>query len=153
VAADAQECAQLLMESVPPVMRFIRTQMRQHTSLSVPQFRALGFLQRRTGASQSELAGHLGVTPPTASALVDRLVQQGLVDRCPHPRERRRHVLTLTAAGSELLAAAQAASRTRAAAALAALHPDELQTLAAGLRVLARAFREVTTTGHAAASR
>lgn len=41
-------------------------------------------------ASLSALAENLGVSRPTASVLVDRLVQRGLVARGTDPAERRR---------------------------------------------------------------
>jgi hypothetical protein len=55
-------CAREVMETVPLVMRFIRTEMRSRRapSLSVPQFRVLTFLSRRPGAPLSSVAEHLG---------------------------------------------------------------------------------------------
>src|SRR5215510_2417726 len=100
-----RQCAGEIMETVPAVMRFLRTEMRHHGTpfLSVPQFRVLVFLYRHPGASLSSVAEHLGVTCPTASVLVDRLVRRGLVDRTTYPQERRRVALTLTATGARHL--------------------------------------------------
>ena len=65
-----------VLEVVPTVMRFIRTQMRSHRSLdlSVPQFRALVFIERTDGAS-------LGVSP--------RISADPSVGLCPHRRSAR----------------------------------------------------------------
>lgn len=38
---------------------------------------------------QGALARRLGLTPPTVTALIDRLVADGFVKRSPHPTDRR----------------------------------------------------------------
>ena len=65
-SASASDCAAHLLEIVPAVMRTIRGQMRSHSAaeLSVVQFRALAFLNRRAGASLSDLAEHIGLSLP-----------------------------------------------------------------------------------------
>ncbi len=57
------ECASKVMDTVPLLMRFIRSDMRSHSAatLSIPQLRSLAFLNRNPGASLSDLAEHLGV--------------------------------------------------------------------------------------------
>ena len=57
----------------------------------------------RDAMSMSELAGILRVRPPTASKTVARLSALGLVERRPHPRDRRLWVLFLTQAAHPLL--------------------------------------------------
>ena len=140
--ATPEACARELMEAVPPVMRFIRAEMRRHREapVSVPQFRTLALLGRRPGSSLSDVAEHLGVTRATASALVDRLVCRGLVGRVQHPQERRRVVLSLTRAGEALLERALAHTRASVARKLAGLSRDQLSCLAEGLALLRGVF-------------
>ncbi|QIA27521.1 MarR family transcriptional regulator [Thermaerobacter sp. PB12/4term] len=140
-----QECARLVTEMVPRVMRLIRAEMRRHQPgrLSVPQFRTLVFLDRHPGASLSAVAEHLGVSRPTASALVGRLVQRGLVTREVDPAERRRVVLRLTPAGRENLEVARRRTQASLASHLAGFSPGELAVLAEGLRLLERLSGEV----------
>lgn len=147
---DLEQSAQAVMEAVPPVMHFIRTEMRRHGSpaLSVPHFRALAYLKRHPGASLSDVADHQGITRATASTMVDRLVQNGLVDRAADPEERRRAVLTLTVAGAELLKSARAATRSRVAEALSRLSPEQVATLTSAMALLHQLFREVSTDEH-----
>jgi DNA-binding MarR family transcriptional regulator len=111
------------METIPAVMRFLRTEMRRHGTpfLSVPQFRVLVFLYRHPGTSLSSVADHLGVTCPTASVLVDRLVRRGLIDRTVYPQERRRIALVLTVIGAQHLQQAREAASVRVANLLASL--------------------------------
>ena len=132
------------METVPAVMRFLRTEMRRHGTpfLSVPQFRVLGFLYRHPGASLSSAAEHLGVTCPTASVLVDRLVRRGLVDRTAYPQERRRIALTLTATGAQHLQQARDATRARVANLLAGLSAGELHKIEESVTLLGKVFTE-----------
>ena len=70
--------------------------------LTLPQYRALAFLARGI-LSPSLLAGRLAVTRPTITALVDGLVQRGLVERRPDPDDGRRTMHRLTDAGHTTL--------------------------------------------------
>jgi len=145
--AKPAQCAGEIMEAVPVVMRFLRAETRRHGTpfLSVPQFRALVFLYRHPGASLSSAAEHLGVTCPTASVLVDRLVRRGLVDRAACPLERRRLALTLTVTGAQHLQQARDATRTRVASLLAGLSAVELRKIMEGVTLLEKVFKEAVT--------
>lgn len=96
------------------------------TTLSVPQLRTLAFLNRNPGSSLSDLAEHLGVTPATASATVERLVQQDYVQRDHHPHERRKVVLELTKAGNFHLQQALAKTRCQIAILLEGLTQEQV---------------------------
>jgi DNA-binding MarR family transcriptional regulator len=144
-AITPDRCAREVMETVPLVMRFIRTEMRSRRapSLSVPQFRVLTFLSHRPGAPLSSVAEHLGVARSTASATVDRLVRRKLVSRTTHPEERRSVVLTLTLTGAEHLQRAREEASTRMAKVLAGLPAADLLQVTHGLTLLGSAFREI----------
>jgi DNA-binding MarR family transcriptional regulator len=64
--------------------------------------------------SQRELASATGVTEQTMSRILARIERLGYVTRKPHPDDRRRHVISLTAAGRAVLA--EAADRERSEA-------------------------------------
>lgn len=70
--------------------------------ITPPQFALLAFLWKRDGLSQTELAEKTEVDRTTLSGLIDRLAKQGLVNRCPHPNDRRACLVTLTPAGRKL---------------------------------------------------
>jgi DNA-binding MarR family transcriptional regulator len=55
-----------------------------------------------------ELAGRLGAAPPYATLIVDDLAKRGLVQRTPHPEDRRAKLVQLTADGREAAARADA---------------------------------------------
>jgi long-chain acyl-CoA synthetase len=80
--------------------------------LTPPQYRVL-FSLAEGSALTSVLADQLAVTRPTVSAVVDGLVERGLIERRHDPADRRRVALTLTDQGLELLAAADDAIATR----------------------------------------
>ena len=100
-ARDA--CATRIVELVPMWMREVRAEMRAAAppGLSVPLFRALIFTRSRPGASVSDLAAHLGVTLPTASVTIDKLVEQDLLQSLDAPGSRRKRALHLTPAGQD----------------------------------------------------
>ena len=94
-------------------MRAIRREMRAAASpaLTVPQLRALLFVNRNPEVNLSKVAEHLGVGVTGASGLVDRLVRHGLLARETDPNERRRIQLTVTPDGRARLDAAVSATR------------------------------------------
>lgn len=130
------------MDTVPLVMRLIRAEMRSHRSpdLSVPQFRALLYVSRHTGASLSDVAEHLGLTLPSTSKLVNRLVERALLTRASAPDDRRRMILAITPEGQRVLDAAAQATRARLMAQLATLSAEECATVIAAMHLLQRVF-------------
>ena len=140
----SEKCAASVMEAIPLVMRFIRSDIRARNSstISVPQFRALAFLDRNPGASLSDLAEHLGVTCATASANTERLVQRNFVHRCDHPQERRRVVLSLTEAGLHHLQQCRGQTRDRIAELLNSLAEEQILLIEEGLTLLQQVFDE-----------
>ena len=122
----ASQAAKNVLETAPHIMRAIRRVMRSHRTpeLSIPQFRALGFLQKHEGASLSDVADHIGLQPPTMSKMIDALVARGLVERNTDQEDRRRVTLALSDQGRELWQKARRATNDYLTEKLAAL-PDE----------------------------
>ncbi len=139
---SAQACARAVLEGVPEVTRVIRAQMRQHrgTALSVPQFRTLVLLEAEPGAALSRVAEHVGLTRPSASTLVDGLVQRALVARQPHPTDRRRIALALTAHGRTVVTSARRQTQAFLAEHLTALSDGQRATIVEAMRLLSQAF-------------
>ena len=104
--------------------------------LSFARVRAL----RRLSAQPLTLRGlaeRLGADPPYVTLIVDDLEQRGLVQRTPHPQDRRAKLVALTAAGRAAAARADAVLDEPPAA----LHDVADEDLAAMLRVLERLGR------------
>jgi len=136
------ECAALLMETVPLVMRTVRAEMRHHRSseLSIPQFRVLVFLYHRPGASLSQVADHIGLTLPSMSKTIDKLVARKLLRRNISPKDRRCVTLTLTGRGKSTLRFAREETQVRVAAILAPLSGPDRNRLLGALQSLYALF-------------
>ena len=139
---DPLECADAVLATMPAVMDAMRSAMRLQVGeqLSVPQFRCLNFIAKQPACSVTAVAAFLGVTLPTASAMVDRLVKAGAVAPSTAAADRRRSELQLTASGQQLLQQIRGGARGEFARALSRCSRDELLQLRAGLAVLERAF-------------
>lgn len=133
-------CARRVIAVVPPLMREIRSEMRRAApaALTVPQFRILIFARHHPGASISDVAAHLGVTLPTASVAVDRLVRQALLQAPQTPDNRRRRSLDLTPEGARIVADAMNATTAAFARRLAALDAADRALVEQALAVLER---------------
>jgi len=86
------------------------------------------FQLRHGPMTLTELAGANGVDAPYATLIVDKLEDRGLVERQPHPDDRRRKLVMLTPAGRDALATADAIL-LRPPRALGALNAEELRQL------------------------
>ncbi len=142
MAVSAGQCARAVLEVVPELMRHIRSRMRAHrgAGLSVPQLRSLLFVNRNAGAALGRLAEHLGLTPPSASRLVEELVQRKLLERSTSADDRRRLQLGVSAAGRHLLEAVLRETQAGLSAELARLKPEELASVSRGLQALRACF-------------
>jgi MarR family transcriptional regulator, transcriptional regulator for hemolysin len=67
------------------------------------QCRALLTVAGNAGISQTGLARLCGLNSAQTTRLVDLLEREGWVERSPHPRDRRAHLLTLTAKAAQVL--------------------------------------------------
>lgn len=81
-------------------------------NLTIAQAHFLSVLFARDGQVCRELATELGVDAGTLTPMIDRLVRQGLVRRCPDPDDRRATRLCLEPAGRRL--EPEISGRTRA---------------------------------------
>jgi len=86
--------------------------------------------------SQQQAAQRLEVDRTTMVALIDGLEHKGLVRRAPHPDDRRKNVVTLTAAGRDVLDQALPASEDVERRFLAPLGAQEAAQLKTWLRTL-----------------
>lgn len=135
------DCSARLIEVVPQIMKRIRGELRSRTmpGLNVPQFRTLTYLRRHPDASLSNVANHLGLTPPTVSKMIQKLVDQGIIKRNTSS-DRRRVCLSLSEEGISALKKAREETLRQLAENLKTLSDEELGTLSAALDVLGRVF-------------
>lgn len=112
-SASSADCARQVLDVVPAVMRPLRQQMRSHRAagLSIPQFRALCFVERYDGASLSAVAEHLDLSLPTASRMINGLVERGYMQRRSSEDDRRHMSLSLRPRGQAVMKAARQATQ------------------------------------------
>ncbi|HLI51592.1 MAG TPA: MarR family transcriptional regulator [Thermomicrobiaceae bacterium] len=106
-------------------------------NLTMAQARTLFVLIDEGPSSIGRVAELQGISLPTASHLVDRLVQAGLLERTEDPDDRRRTLASASEAGAEL------AYRLRQRGEiffqwLGQLDEDDLEALTQGLQAVAR---------------
>ena len=142
----SEQCAAGLLDVMPAVMRTIRTRMRAEASveLSVVQFRALARASRSGAASVSEIAEHVGLTLPSASKLVERLVRRGYLRRSASPRDRRVTLVASTRKGHRALESARRAARRQLTALLQGLNCTQRAHVMTALAALRPIFLDVT---------
>ena len=99
---ELEDLRLLLSRSSRTASRHYRAQLAQY-DLSASQATALLYVNRRQGSTLRDLAEALSSDLATASALVERLVSQGLLRRETDPDDRRRARLLLTDAASALV--------------------------------------------------
>ena len=90
------------------VARLMRKRFEQRAraaalGLTRAQAAVLAYLARQEGINQAALAQILELEPITLARLLDRLQAAALIERRPDPKDRRAHLLYLTAAAYPLL--------------------------------------------------
>lgn len=138
------QCARELLDTAPLVVRFIRDQVRRRRAagLTLPQFRALAFLSRARNSPLSDVAGHLGLSLPAMSRLINGLVAARLVARERAAANRRQIALNLTGRGRATLEKVRGEIRLRLAEAVKDLSPAEQKTVHAALEILHNVFEK-----------
>lgn len=103
----------------------------------------LAHLDSDAGMSPKVLAAHLNVAASTLSAAITKLVELGYINSDPAQSDKRHRELRLTQKGEEAMAATSVLEADRVAALLERLSEPERDAALRGLRLLARAAREL----------
>jgi DNA-binding MarR family transcriptional regulator len=112
------------------------------TELTLTQLRGLGIVQLRQPLTVGALAAALGMSLASGSALADRLVRAGLLQRRHDPEDRRQVLLELSAAGVRFVRRIEGRERTRLRKAVAAMTGHERQALKTVLGAFTRVLRD-----------
>lgn len=125
-------------------VRRLRGRDTHHSGeLSYAQYGLLFGLAERGGElSASEVAGCADVAPGTATEMLDALAIAGLIERTRSESDRRIVLVSLTARGSELVAARRARYQLRWDDALAGFSDEDLRIAAAVLERTRTMFDE-----------
>ena len=120
--------------------RRLRQEAGQDLSPSLTS--ALASIDRHGPLTPSELAAHERVQRPTATRLLARLAELGLVERAADPADRRSALISASPAGRALLRRLRTRKNHYLAERLAVLEPDELATLDRAAVILERMLDE-----------
>jgi MarR family transcriptional regulator, organic hydroperoxide resistance regulator len=110
--------------------------------LTMSQVKGLRTLAHHNPATITQIADVLKISQPTASQLVDRLVQGGLAQRSEDPTDRRRMLVRLSKKGQQLHERLRGVWRARFRTWLQRMDTDELEALHRGYGALERIVLE-----------
>ena len=110
--------------------------LNEQTGLHPREFGVLNMLARNPGVTQHEIGAGAGVDPSTMVATLDSLEERGLAERRPHPDDRRKRAVYLTAKGEETLRQGRKVGQAVGRHVFAALSADERKQLHSLLRKL-----------------
>lgn len=127
--------ASALRVSLTRLNRRLRRQAAGH-SLTPTQLATLAAVERHPGVTPGELAEHEKMQPPSMTRVIAVLEERGLVERTPHPTDRRQVTVTCTEAGAALLRRERQMKEAWLAQRLKELSPEEREALRAAAPVL-----------------
>lgn len=107
-------------------------------SPSIPELAALVRLNRGGPATNADLAKAEQISPQSMSATLAGLERRGLIARAADPRDGRRVLLSVTAAGKATIEAKRAVRTQQITTALANLDEEEIAALRAAVPALER---------------
>jgi DNA-binding MarR family transcriptional regulator len=106
-----------------------RLRQEAGTELSPSLTAALSTVERHGPMTPSELAARERIQRPTATRVIARLVENGLVERTPDPHDGRSSLVAATPAAEALLAELRTRKTAFLAERLERLEPDERAVL------------------------
>jgi DNA-binding MarR family transcriptional regulator len=133
-----------LAHRLRPVLTRLARRMRQEAGgeLSPTQSAALGTIDCHGPLTPSELAVRERIQRPTATRVLARLEEGGLIARTADPADRRSTLITSTPAGHELLDAIRDRKDAYLATRLERLAPEDLAALDRAAGILERVLGE-----------
>lgn len=109
-----------------------------NSRLTIQQLKVLTSVVVSDGATASTLVAQFGVSMATMSKLLDRLSEQGLIERIPDAKDARIRHIEATPLGQAAVSEVMGARPELGDAVLAGLNLEELEGLELGLRAISR---------------
>ena len=125
MSSDQRPTLGFLLHDTARLLRKRFEQRARHMGLTRSQWQAMAYLASNEGIHQGGLAELLDIEPITLVPLLDKLEARGLIERRPHPTDRRSKLLFLTEAAHPLLATMRVIGEATRAEALESLTPSE----------------------------
>jgi MarR family transcriptional regulator, transcriptional regulator for hemolysin len=140
-----------LLDVARALRTYVDQRAREH-GMTRAQWAVLARLERDEGMMQTEMAEALEIQPISLVRLVDRLCEQGLVERRPHPTDRRANCLYLTESGRARLIEMVPLAREISGNVLASFNENDVVELLGRLVSLKRNIRRAAARRTALAS-
>jgi MarR family transcriptional regulator, transcriptional regulator for hemolysin len=132
-----------LLSDAARLLRTCADQEARRFGMTRAQWGVLFRLQRAEGLKQSELADILEVQPITLTRLIDRLCDNGLIERRSDPNDRRAKRLFLTPAAKPVLERLTAVTEEMMAQVLAGLDRPAREATVAALDAIKANLRQM----------
>ncbi len=113
--------------------------------LSMSQIGALFAIHRKGSCGVSDIGDHLGITAAATSQMLNRLVEQDLIERTEDPVDRRLKRIVLTAAGTQTLQDSVRARQNWLHRLAVTLTPDEQDHVSSALQLLLEKASQLDT--------
>lgn len=108
----------------------IRSRLRDAFDVTLPRFDLMAQLDKApNGMTLGELSQRMMVSNGNVTGLVERLAQQGLIERRPSPSDRRAQIVSLTAEGRKTFRAMARTHEGWIAEIFSDLSPADIDTL------------------------
>ena len=101
-------------------------------------FSVLSVVAHNPGVTSRQICSALDILPPNLVGMIKHLQKRELIERRPHPTDRRAQGLHLTSSGKKLQREAQATASSLEQGATHSLTPAELKTL---IHLLKKVYR------------
>jgi MarR family transcriptional regulator for hemolysin len=131
----------LVLSDAARLLRTCADQEARQFGMTRAQWAVLFRLERAQGLKQSELAELLEVQPITLTRLIDRLCDNGLIERRSDPTDRRAKRLFLTPAAKPVMAQLSVVSGQMMESALAGLDAPARAAVVAALETIKNNLR------------
>ncbi|MBQ4824138.1 MULTISPECIES: MarR family winged helix-turn-helix transcriptional regulator [unclassified Leisingera] len=132
-----------VLKATKAVESEVRENLRRDFATTLPRFDVMAALmQHEKGLKMSELSGVLKVSNGNVTGIVERLVEDGHVQREKVEGDRRANLVRLTAAGQTEFSRQAEAHESWINAAFDGLATDEAQAIAESLDAVARRLDE-----------
>lgn len=118
-------------------------QFAKSSGLSIAQLNTLMYLSHLGRCGVSGIGDHLGVTNAAASQMIERLVQQGFLERTEDPEDRRSKQISLTEKGRKLIEGGIDSRHRWMEDLTTTLSIEEQELIIQALVLLTRAVREL----------
>jgi DNA-binding MarR family transcriptional regulator len=141
-----------LLERLDQAVRQIARGEWLNIDLTMPQLKAMLVLFSDGAKRMGLLASDLDVSMPTATGIIDRAAEKGLIERESDPQDRRVVLCHLSKEGHELISHLWKLREMKTRLLLELMTPEELQLVEGGSKAFLRAMSALSAKRAAPAS-